>query len=96
MDEAKAASGAVSPSGDRHPGPIEFQDRVDGRTWKEDPDTLPQTMSWAELEPGRWVAVTRIVTDGVPGRLEIKRFASDGTLLDVTVQRPPPPTSAER
>jgi hypothetical protein len=53
-------------------------------------------MTWAEFEPGRWVAVTRIVTDGVPGRLEIKRFASDGMLLDVTVQRPPPPTSAER
>ena len=48
-------------------------------------------MAWTEVEQDRWLPVIRIVTDGVPGRLEIKRFGPNGVLLDVTVQRPSPP-----
>lgn len=90
-------SGAVSPSGERHPGEVEFDDQVEGRHWREPAGDLSQTMAWGEVEPGRWVAITRIQTSGAPGRLEITRFDADGRLVDVTVQRPsrPPAQGAD-
>jgi hypothetical protein len=91
MDEG-ATTGAESPSGERHPGEIKFEDRGENRTWTEHPEALTQTMAWAEVEPHRWLPVVHIVSEGVPGSLEIKRFGPNGVLLDVTVQRPPPPT----
>jgi hypothetical protein len=91
MADQAPTTGVESPSGERHPGRIEFEDRVEGRTWTESPAKLTQTMAWAEVDSDRWLPVVRIVTDGVPGRLEIKRFGPDGGLLDVTAQRPPPP-----
>jgi hypothetical protein len=83
-----AGSGASSPTGQAHPGVIEFEDHVEGRTWTERADATPQRIAWVEEELGQWAPVTRIVTEGSPGRLEIKRFGSDGSLLDVTMQRP--------
>ena len=80
--------GATSPTGEAHPGAIEFEDHVDGRTWTEPADDAPQSIAWVEDEDGRWTPVTRIVTDGSPGAREIKRFGPGGSLLDVTMQRP--------
>ena len=89
MTAEQPAGGASSPTGAPHPGTIEFEDHVDGRTWTEAAEAAPQSIAWAEDGSGRWVPVTRIVTDGAPGRREIKRFGADGSLLDVTVQSPP-------
>lgn len=81
-------TGARSPTGDDHPGIVEFEDRVDERTWTEPAEAVPQTIAWAE-GPDGWVPVARVVSDGAAGRLEITRFGIDGGFLDVTVQAPP-------
>jgi hypothetical protein len=88
MADDHAATGATSPSGDPHPGDVEFDDQIEGRTWRQRPEELPQSIAWVEVEPGRWAAVTRVVTAGAPSHLEITRFGSGGVFLDVTVQRP--------
>jgi hypothetical protein len=96
-DPTAPASGATSPAGDPHPGQVEFVDRVEDRSWTEPAGDVPQGIAWAEVEPGRWVPVARVVSDGAPGRLEITRFDAAGDLVDVTVQRPsrPPPADDE-
>lgn len=86
-----STGGDRSPTGEAHPGAVEFVDRVDDRRWTKAAADVRPRIAWVETEPGRWTAVTRIETTGEAGRLEITRFGADGAFLDVTVQSPPPP-----
>lgn len=87
-EERKAVNGALSPAGDRHPGEIVFDDKVDGRVWTERAAEVPQSIAWVKLG-GNWIPVVRIVSTGVPGRREITKFGPGGRFLETTVQGPP-------
>lgn len=87
--EGETMNGATSPSGERHPGEIEFDDRVAGRVWREAAADNPPTVAWVDVG-GRWVAVTRVEITGVPGQRRITMFGADGTMLESTVQAPRP------
>ena len=82
-------TGDVSPTGEKHPGTIAHEDQVDGRKWTVRAAEVPRTIAWIKVHE-RWVAVTRIVAIGTRERREILQYAADGTLLQSTIQAPPP------
>ena len=84
-----AVTGSVSPSGDRHPGRIVQEDRVDGKTWTDGADAVPQSIAWAQ-QKGRWVPVVRIVVTGSARSREITRYGPTGEVLDRTMMTAPP------
>jgi hypothetical protein len=81
-----AANGARSPSGDKHPGQIEYDDRVDGRIWTQSAAEVPVTIAWVEVD-ARWQPVVRIQIDGAGDQREITKFGPDHALLEVTTAR---------
>ena len=83
-------SGINSPPGDRHPGEILFEDRVDGRQWNRQASEVPQTIAWVNVN-GVWQPVVRIEITGTVQQRRISKFAKDGTLLESTIQAPPAP-----
>lgn len=83
-------TGERSPTGEKHPGTIVNEDKVGGRTWTDRASEVPQTIAWVKVH-ARWVAVTRIVAVGTSTRREIHQYAEDGSLLQSTMQAPPPP-----
>jgi len=84
---ADPSSGALSPSGAKHPGSIFNDDKVHGRTFTQKAADVPQSIAWVEVD-GTWRAVVRIVVTGVADRLEITQYAADGTRLKATYQAP--------
>lgn len=85
-------TGATSPTGERHPGEILHDDKVDGRTWTRRAEEVPQSVAWVQAADGRWVAVVKIVITGSAARREMAKFGPDGQFLETTVQAPPPPS----
>jgi hypothetical protein len=86
----KPMNGAISPTGERHPGEIVHEDKVAGRVWTERAENVPQGIAWARVDD-KWVAVVKIRVTGTADRREITRFGVDDKFLDTTVQAPPPP-----
>jgi hypothetical protein len=85
-------NGAMSPSGERHPGQIVHDDQVDGRVWTKKAEEVPPTIAWVQVD-GKWVPVVRIVITGTSDRREIAKYGPAGQMLETTVQAPPPPES---
>ncbi len=86
--EGKNVTGSLSPAGDRHPGKIEFDDKVDKRQWTERAGEVPQMIAWDKSEGG-WVPVVRIEITGIPKRREMKYFGPNGRFLRTSIQGPP-------
>ncbi len=92
--------GALSPSGDKHPGEIVHEDKVDGRTWTKQASEVPPTIAWVRVD-GAWKPVTRIEITGAPEQRRITKLGQDGAILETTIQqrkpRPAPsrPTSSK-
>lgn len=86
---AAAVTGASSPAGDKHPGEIVNEDKVNGRTWTERADAVPQSIAWVERE-SKWVPVTRIVVVGDSQKREITRFGPAGEVLEHILMSAPP------
>jgi anionic cell wall polymer biosynthesis LytR-Cps2A-Psr (LCP) family protein len=82
-------SDATSPSGDNHPGEILFEDKIEGRQWSKQAAEVPQTIAWVNVN-GVWQPVTRIEITGTVQQRRISKFGKDGTLLESTIQAPPP------
>ncbi len=78
---------AVSPAGDRHPGEIVHDDKVDKRVWTRRAEEVPRTIAWVESE-GKWVPVVRIEITGTPERREMAKFGPGGRFLETTIQGP--------
>lgn len=87
--EHPTMGGATSPAGDKHPGQIVHDDKIDGRTFTKQADEVPVTIAWVEVE-GIWKPVTRIEITGSRERRSITKFGTNGDMLETTVAAPPP------
>ena len=82
-------TGAMSPTGEKHPGVVVQEDRVTQRTENKQAKDLPQFIAWVE-QPDGWKAVTRIEITGTPAQRCITKFGADGQMLETTMSAPPP------
>jgi hypothetical protein len=80
-----AMKGSISPSGDKHPGEIHYEDTVDRRKWSEKASAVPRSIAWVNVE-GVWRPVVNIKITGTAGHRHIAKFGPDGDLLDITLQ----------
>lgn len=87
--EAKAVNGSISPAGDKHPGEIVHDDKVDKRVWTKRAEEVPPTIAWVRSD-GKWIPVVRIEITGTRERREIAKFGAGGLFLETTVQGPGP------
>lgn len=85
--EESAAGGAVSPDGERHPGKIVHDDKVDGRVWTRSAGEVPVGIAWADVD-GQWIPVVRIEITGTADRRTMTAFGVGGRVLQRTVQAP--------
>ena len=83
--------GAASPAGDRHPGEIVHDDKIDGRTWTKAASEVPVTIAWVEVNKV-WEPVVRIEITGTAEQRRITKFGKDGKMLETTIQQPRPAT----
>ena len=84
-------SGEYSPSGDKHPGEISFEDQIDGREWTRPAAEVPQGVAWVQVD-GQWRPVLRVVSAGTAEMRSITKFGPEGAFLETTTQaRPPAP-----
>jgi hypothetical protein len=88
--ESSMSNGAYSPTGERHPGEIVNDNKVDGRTYTKSAADVPKTIAWVKVD-GTWQAVVKIEVTGTSDRLEITQYGVDGKMLQRTIQAPPPP-----
>lgn len=89
--EGAAMAEALSPAGDRHPGEILFEDKVENRTYSERATDVPVTIAWVKLE-ARWVPVVNIVITGAGQMREITNFGPNGQILNRTIATIGPPS----
>ncbi len=87
--EANAMNGSLSPAGDRHPGEIVHNDKVDKRVWTKNAAEVPPTIAWVKAGE-KWTPVVRIEITGTADRREITKFGPGGVFLETTVQAPRP------
>jgi hypothetical protein len=86
------ATGATSPSGERHPGEILYQDRVEHRTFTRKAADVPTAVAWVEVGDEQWKPVVRIeITAGQGDECHIAKFGPGHELLDTTNARLPRP-----
>lgn len=86
-EETPAAGGDRSPAGDKHPGDIVHDDKVDGRVWTKRAAEVPVSIAWVELD-GKWTPVVRIEITGTVGKRAMTAFGPNGRALQRTVQAP--------
>lgn len=89
-EKTAPARGAISPAGDRHPGEIVHEDKVDGRVWTRRAADLPVLIAWVELE-GKWVPVVRLEITGTKERKAVTAYGPGGRFLKRTVASPATP-----
>jgi len=84
--------GAFSPSGDRHPGQIVYEDHVEHRTWTRSAADVPATIAWVKVGD-RWKPVVLIEIEGAGQQREITTYGPNHEALEHTTARlaaPPP------
>lgn len=86
-------NGATSPAGDPHPGQIEYDDRVEGRTWTRSAAEVSQSMAWVKVGE-RWRPVVRFEIVGAGDRREITSFGPNHEFLETTMARMSAPPTA--
>ena len=84
--ENTMSGGAVSPSGDRHPGEIVHEDKIDGRTWTKAAHEVPVTIAWVKVSEV-WEPVLRIEITGVAEQRRFTKFGAGGKMLETTIQQ---------
>lgn len=89
-------SGAVSPAGDKHPGQIVYEDRVEGRTWTRNAADVSTSMAWVKVHD-QWKPVVRIEITGAGDQREMTSFGPNNEFLETTTARlsRPPPSEPE-
>lgn len=88
-----SAGGAYSPSGDKHPGVITYEDHVEHRTWTKTALEVPATIAWVKVG-ARWRPVVWIEIQGNAQQREITTFGPDHEPLEHTTARLPAPPPA--
>lgn len=86
--EEQPMTGAVSPAGDKHPGQIVYDDRVEHRTWTENAAEVPPTMAWVKVG-GQWKPVVRIEINGAGDTREMTSFGPGHEFLETTTAHLP-------
>lgn len=76
-------TGAVSPAGDKHPGQIVYDDRVENRSWIRNAAEVSQAMAWVKVHD-RWKPVVRIEITGGGSTREMMSFGPDHEFLETT------------
>src|SRR3954464_8514629 len=71
-----SAGGAYSPSGDRHPGILTYEDHVEHRTWTRHALEVPATIAWVKVGD-RWRPVVWIEIQGNAQQREITTYGPD-------------------
>lgn len=92
--EERPMPGAVSPAGDKHPGQIVYDDRVEDRTWTEDAADVPATIAWGKVHD-HWKPVVRIEITGAGDQREMAAFGPSHELLQTTTARLSGPAPSE-
>lgn len=87
--EGQTNNSATSPDGDKHPGEIVHDDRIQGRTWTQKASAVPQSIAWVQVD-GKWKPVVKIQMTGNAERQEITSFGPGGEFLQTTMSSPQP------
>ena len=82
--------GATSPSGERHPGKIVFEDAIEGTKTTEAASSVPRESAWVRDEQGEWQPVVRVRLTGAGSFREITKYGAGDKFLEVTSSAPPP------
>ncbi|HEX7839851.1 MAG TPA: hypothetical protein VF469_20385 [Kofleriaceae bacterium] len=81
--EKQPMTGVVSPAGNKHPGQIVYDDRVEHRTWTENAASVPPTMAWVKVHD-QWKPVVRIEITGAGDTREMTSFGPNHEFLETT------------
>jgi hypothetical protein len=85
-------AGALSPSGDVHPGEIRFDDQVENRVYTQRATEVPVGIAWVKREAA-WVPVVKIVITGAGQIREMTTYGPHDQFLNrTTATLGPPPT----
>ncbi|HEY6179986.1 MAG TPA: hypothetical protein VIX73_36335 [Kofleriaceae bacterium] len=76
-------NGSVSPAGDKHPGQIVFDDRVENRTWTRTASEVSSAMAWVKVHD-TWKPVVRIEITGGGDTREMTSFGPNHEFLETT------------
>jgi hypothetical protein len=76
-------TGAVSPAGDKHPGQIVYEDRVENRSWTRNAADVSQAMAWVKVHD-QWKPVVRIEITGGGDTREMMSFGPGHEFLETT------------
>jgi hypothetical protein len=76
-------TGAASPAGDKHPGQIVYEDRVENRTWTRNAADVSQAMAWVKVHD-QWKPVVRIEITGGGDTREMMSFGPGHEFLETT------------
>ena len=82
--------GATSPSGERHPGAIVFEDAIEGTKKTEAASSVSRETAWVRDEQGEWQPVVRVRLSGAGSFREITKYGEGDMFLEVTSSAPPP------
>lgn len=82
-------NGAFSPTGETHPGEIEYADKIEGRTWNRRAEEVPPSIAWVKVA-GVYEPVVRIDMTGNQERRCITKFGARGQMLETTVMTSSP------
>ncbi len=89
-DAAMAES--LSPAGDKHPGEIVFEDKVEHTTKTKRATEVPVSIAWVKVETA-WVPVVKIVITGAGQIREMSKYGPNEQFLNsTTATLGPPPT----
>jgi hypothetical protein len=71
-----------------HPGTIVFVDEERGTEDTREASGVPDTIKFVQVD-GAWIPVMRVVAHKRDGRLVIRSYDGEGSLLSTTIQEPP-------
>src|SRR5688572_21665376 len=78
---AKMANGLTSPTGEKHPGEVAFDDKIEKRTYTRRAGELVLGSAWVKVGD-TWKAVVRTEITGTPERKTFTRYGTDGKVLE--------------
>lgn len=78
---ARMVSGEKSPSGEKHPGDVSFDDKIENRTYTRRAGSLVLSSAWVKVGDA-WKAVVRIEITGTPEKKTFTKYGTDGKVLE--------------
>ncbi len=81
---------AQSPAGNKHPGEIVFEDKVENTTHTKRATEVPVSIAWVQLD-ATWVPVVKIVITGSGQVREMTKYGPNDRFLTTTTATLGPP-----